>query len=50
MYATISLIASLDVKGVFVIELMFILIIMELGDNKQFPLSTEERDPRLSAF
>ena len=49
MTSTISLIASLDVKGVFVSELMFILM-MEMGDNKQFPFSFEERDPRLNAF
>jgi len=49
MYGTISLITSLDVKGVFVSELMFILM-MEMGDSKQFPFSIEERDPRLSAF
>ena len=49
MYGTISLIASLDVKGVFVSELMFILM-MEMGDIKQFPFSIEERDPRLIAF
>ena len=34
MYGTISLIASMDVKGVFVSELMFILM-MEMGDSKQ---------------
>lgn len=42
MYGTISMIASLDVKEVFVSELMFILM-MEMGDNKQLPFSIEER-------